>query len=111
MKLEVKYIFPTSTLGVNNYIYKLPEGLGMRNISTWYQDTKESTNQGGLFLDFHRFSWSYVGPKSKLNPQTEISSMESLILELSIEFSESWKIILSDFQCFKSSILSATEPV
>ena len=36
MKLEVKYIFPTSTLGVNNYIYKLPEGLGMRNISTWY---------------------------------------------------------------------------
>ena len=23
MKLEVKYIFPTSTPGVNNYIYKL----------------------------------------------------------------------------------------
>ena len=32
MKLEVKYIFPTSTPGLNNYIYKLPEGLGMRRI-------------------------------------------------------------------------------
>ena len=32
MKLEVKYIFPTSTPDVNNYIYKLPEGLGMRRI-------------------------------------------------------------------------------
>ena len=32
MKLEVKYIFPTSTLGVNNCIYKLPEGLGIRRI-------------------------------------------------------------------------------
>ena len=53
MKLEVNYIFPTSTPGVNNYIYKLPEGLGM---STWYEDTMESTNQGGHFLDFHRFS-------------------------------------------------------
>ena len=29
MKLEVKYIFPTSALSVNNYIYKLSEGLGM----------------------------------------------------------------------------------
>ena len=32
MRLEVKYIFPTSTPGENNYIYKLPEGLGMRKI-------------------------------------------------------------------------------
>ena len=32
MKLEVKYIFPTSTLGVNNYIYKLLEGLEMKRI-------------------------------------------------------------------------------
>ena len=54
MKLEVKYIFPVSTPGVNNYICKLPEGLGMR-------------------------------------------SMGSLTLKLSIEFSESWKIILSNF--------------
>ena len=32
MRLEVKHIFPTSTPGANNYIYKLPEGLGMREI-------------------------------------------------------------------------------
>ena len=32
MNLEVKYIFPTSAPGVNNYIYKLPKGLGMRRI-------------------------------------------------------------------------------
>ena len=32
MKLEVKYIFPTSTSGANFYIYELPEGLGMRKI-------------------------------------------------------------------------------
>ena len=30
MKWEVKYIFPAATSGVNNYIYKLPKGLGMR---------------------------------------------------------------------------------
>ena len=32
MKMEVKYIFATSTPGVNNSIYKLPEALGMRRI-------------------------------------------------------------------------------
>ena len=32
MKLEDKYIFPTTTPAANNYIYKLPKGLGMRKI-------------------------------------------------------------------------------
>ena len=32
MKLEIKYIFPTSTSGANFYIYELPEGLEMRKI-------------------------------------------------------------------------------
>ena len=32
MKLEVKYLFPTSSSGVNFYIYQLPEGLGMRKM-------------------------------------------------------------------------------
>ena len=30
MKLEVKYIFPTSLPVANNYIYKLLDGLAMR---------------------------------------------------------------------------------
>ena len=75
------------------------------NIGTWYLDTKEFTNQREHFLDFYRFPWSYVGPKSNLHPQTEISSMGSLTLKLSIESSESWKIISSNFQCFKSCII------
>ena len=61
MKLEVKYIFPTSTSGGNNYIYKLLEGLGMRKILVH-----------GTRMDFHRFLWSYVSPKSHLHPQIEI---------------------------------------
>ena len=32
MKLEIKYIFPTSTSGTNFYIYELPEGLEIRKI-------------------------------------------------------------------------------
>ena len=32
MKLEIKYIFSTSTSGANFYIYELPEGLEMRKI-------------------------------------------------------------------------------
>ena len=44
-----------------------------KNISTWYENEKESTNQRGHFLDFYRFSWSYAGPKSNLHPRTEIS--------------------------------------
>ena len=39
------------------------------------KDAKESTNQGGHFLDSHVFSWSYVGSKSNLHPRTEISSI------------------------------------
>ena len=77
MKLEVKYLFPTfiliSCLQVNE-----------KNISKWYQNAKESTNQGGHFLDFHGFSWSCVGPKSNLHLRREISSMASLALKSSI---------------------------
>ena len=32
MKLEAKYLFPTSSSGVNFYIYQLHEGLGMSKI-------------------------------------------------------------------------------
>ena len=45
-----------------------------KNISTWYENEKESTNQRGHFLDFYIFSGSYMGPKSSLHRRTEISS-------------------------------------
>ena len=61
MKLEVKYIFPTSTPGVNNYIYKLPEGLGMRRIlahGTRIQKNPQTREDiFSIFTDFHRFMW------------------------------------------------------
>ena len=51
----------------NFYTCELPEGLGMRKIvAHGYLDSKECTNQGGHFLDFHRILWSYVNLKSNL---------------------------------------------
>ena len=32
MKLEVKYLFPTSSSGASFFIYQLPEGLEMQKI-------------------------------------------------------------------------------
>ena len=61
MKLEVKYIFSTSTLGVNNYIYKLPEGLRIRRIlahGTRIQKNPQTREDiFWIFTDFHRVMW------------------------------------------------------
>ena len=61
MKYEVKYIFPTSTPGLNNYIYKLPEGLGMRRIvahGTRIQKNPQTREDiFWIFADFHRVMW------------------------------------------------------
>ena len=61
MKLEVKYIFPTSTLGVNNCIYKLSEGLGIRRIlalGTRIQKNPQTREDiFWIFTDFHRVMW------------------------------------------------------
>ena len=61
MKLEVKCIFPTSTPGLNNYIYKLPEGLGMRRIlahGAWIQKNPQIREDiSCIFTDFHRVMW------------------------------------------------------
>ena len=80
MKLEVKYIFPTSTSSANFYIYELPESLGMRKVLA------HGIRMPGRA--FSGFSLGYVGPKSNLHPGTEISSIASLTQKLSIECSE-----------------------
>ena len=61
------------------------------NISTCYQDAKESTKHGanlqnfhGLsheFMNFHEFFWF----KSKLHPRTEISAIATLTPKSSID--------------------------
>ena len=61
MKLEVKYIFPTSTPGVNNDICKLSEGLGNRRVlghGTRIQKNPQ-IREGifWIFTDFHRVMW------------------------------------------------------
>ena len=61
MNLEVKYIFPTSAPGVNNYVCKLPEGLGMRRIlahGTRIQKNPQTREDiFWIFTDFHRVMW------------------------------------------------------
>ena len=61
MKLEVKNIFPTSTPGVKNYIYKLPEGHGMRRIlahgTTIEKNPQTREDIFWIFTDFHRVMW------------------------------------------------------
>ena len=58
MKLEVKYLFPTSSSGANFYIYKLYEGLGM-------------IAHGIRMQNNHGFSWIFIdlcGSKVQLAP-------------------------------------------
>ena len=62
MKLEVKYIFSTSTPGLNNYIYKLSEGLGMTRLllahGTRIQKNPQTRqNIFWIFTDFHGAMW------------------------------------------------------
>ena len=65
MELEVR--FSQLHLPTHSFIYhqfgKRPRK--EKNISTWYYDGKESTNQGRHFQDFYKFSWSYVDPQSQ----------------------------------------------
>ena len=56
MILKVRHLFQISSSGGNFCIYELHEGLGMRKIlAHGYLDSKGCTNQGGHFLDFHKF--------------------------------------------------------
>ena len=56
MKLEVKYILPTSAPGVNNYIYKRPEGLGMgRILSRGTRIQKNPQTREDIFWIFSDF--------------------------------------------------------
>ena len=56
MKLEVKYLFPTSSSGANFYIYQLYEGLGMIAHGIRTQNNPQTkVDFFWIFMDFHRF--------------------------------------------------------
>ena len=59
MKLEVKYLFPTSSSGANFYIYQLHEGLGMRKILAhgirMQNNPQTRVDFFWIFMDFYRF--------------------------------------------------------
>ena len=61
MKLQVKYIFQTSTAGANNCIYKLPEGLGMRKIIAYgtriQKNPQTREHIFWIFTDFYGVMW------------------------------------------------------
>ena len=58
MKMEVKYLFPTSSSGVNFCIYQLPEGLEMRKILAlgirMQKNPQTRADIVCIFMDFHR---------------------------------------------------------
>ena len=58
MILEVKYLFPTSSLGAIFYIYQLPEGLKMRKILAhgirMQKNPQTRAHNFWIFIDFHR---------------------------------------------------------
>ena len=61
MKLEDKYLFPTSSSDANFYIYELPEGLGMRQMLAY--GTRRQKNPQikedifWIFADIHGALW------------------------------------------------------
>ena len=53
MKLNIKYLFPTLSSGVHFYVYKLPEGLGMKKILAYsISMQKNSPIKEGVFWIF-----------------------------------------------------------
>ena len=60
-KLEVKYNFPTSTLGANVYIYELPQVLGIRKIlahgARMQKNPQTRENIFWIFTNIHGNMW------------------------------------------------------
>ena len=69
IKLEVKYLFPTSSSGEKSDIYQLPDSLGMRKILK--HDIRMQKNpQTRANITFSGFSWILMelwGPKFQLS--------------------------------------------
>ena len=70
MKLEVKYIFPSSSSGVNFCIYQLPEGLEMKKP---LPQVIRMQNQGGHCLEFPKSRQNLHCPKSSNQTLTRCS--------------------------------------
>ena len=63
------------------------------------KDLTKSTKQGKPFQDFHRFSWSYVGPKFALHPYTANSLTASLTPKSSVKSDPQSLLIYILFDC------------
>ena len=59
MKLQVKYLFPTSSSGTHFYIHQFSEGLGMGNILAhglrMQKKPQTSANILWIFMEVHEF--------------------------------------------------------
>ena len=66
MKLEVKYIFPTSSSSVDFYNYQLPEGLEMRNILAhgirMQKNPQTRVNIFWIFMDIYGVMSVHIAP-------------------------------------------------
>ena len=69
MKLEAKYLFPTSSSGVNFYIYQLHEGLGMSKILAHGIRMPKNPQTREAFSEFSQIFMELSGYKVQLaNP-------------------------------------------
>ena len=68
MKLEVKYLFPTSYSGVNFYIHQLPEDLGMREILAHGTTMQKNPQTRAEFSGFLRILMELCGSKGQFAP-------------------------------------------
>ena len=66
MKLQVKYLFPTSSSGTHFYIHQFSEGLGMGNILAhglrMQKKPQISANILWIFVEVHEFIMQVQNP-------------------------------------------------
>ena len=85
MKLEDKYLFPTSSSDANFYIYELPEGLGMRQMLAYgtrmQKNSQIREDIFWIFADIHGAMWVQ---SATCTPARKTSSVASLTPKSSI---------------------------
>ena len=92
MKLEVKYLYPNSSLGANFYIYQLPEGLEMRKILAHGIRMQKNPQNKRIFSEFLRILIELCGSKVQLAPPhgnfiSSVANPEIVYYEEDLNFS------------------------